>query len=299
MSLDSLAKTFRSQIDDFNARYSYDEVSIRPIQVEQVDERNYNDSFVQAKDIWIDAKAKLDTNEFYAVSIVGTQGSGKTNLGSEFAICAMEDRYRLIYALPEDFLNNVEGWIDAIKEQDDVIDRESYDKGQYCIMLDDLSYSNDQQNRKNQSLLKNAIARIRHRLEGKVFLIYITHRLHAAPPMLRNSGSWIFSEMQSADRDDALEVIGKNKELREKLDQIYSWLQGVIFEGAKSGIVKYELDGKRFTFKWGKKSDAGNGRLMCLYHAAQLVIYNSKLIPYEFNLNDFRVKALEKIEEKK
>ena len=156
------------------------------------------------------------------------------------------------------------------------------------LRIDDLSYSNDMQSRKAQAQLKNVVARVRHRFEGKVFIIYVTHRLHAAPPMLRNSGSWIFTEMQSADRDDALEVIGKNKELRERLDYIYTFLNTQIFEGAKKGFIKYRLDDRTFKFRWGSKENAGDGRLMAIYHAGQLGLYNAKLLKNDFNVNDYR-----------
>lgn len=290
MSLDLYAQNVNEKIAEFNNKYSI----LNQVIVEDVKEdihENYDGNFINAKTIWLDIEAKLNTNQFYALSTLGAQGSGKTTLGKEFFEIALKKNFKCVYAIPEDFLHDIDGWIDRI-----LVDP----KENNCIMLDDLSYSNDAQTRKNQALFKNVIARIRHKftendddqqLSSKVFIIYVTHRLHAAPPMLRNSGSWIFTEMQSADRDDALEVLGKNKELRERLDQIYTFLNKVIFEGAKKGKIKYTLGDKNYVFNWGRQEAPGDGRLMAVYHAGDISIYNSKLPEKFIDLGDFRYRV--------
>lgn len=299
MNLDLRAANYAQKVKEFEAKYSNFESKVEILP--EPKEVNYTGNFLQAKDIWEDIVAKLNTNQFYALSALGGQGSGKSTLGKEFADLAIQNDFKFIYALPEDFLNDIDSWIGKILE-----DPKEYN----CIMLDDLSYSNDMQSRKNQAAFKNVVARIRHLFtedeeykdqsgltSSKVFIIYVTHRLHAAPPMLRNSGSWIFTEMQSADRDDALEVLGRNKELRERLDQIYTFLNQVVFTGAKEGKIKYDLDGKSYNFKWGKQNDPGDGRLMAIFHAGQISIYNTKLPKTKINFNDYRFKRdIEEVE---
>ena len=120
-------------------------------------------------------------------------------------------------------------------------------------------------------------------------MIFITHRLHATPPMLRNSASWIFTNMQSADRDDALEVIGRDKEQRERLERIYSFMSRVTLEGANEDrIVKINYHEKEYKFKWGDKHDAGDGRIMAIYHGGKMKLFHSKDIETSINLNDYR-----------
>jgi len=297
MNMDLHARSMFDKVQAFNEKYANEKVHIDEVIIEE-DEENYDGSFLKADDIWEDIIAKLNTNQFYALSALGGQGSGKSTLGKEFAALAILNNFKFVYGLPEDFINDIDTWIKKIIEKP---------KEFNCIMLDDLSYSNDMQSRKNQAMFKNVIARIRHefteaedevnKVSSKVFIIYVTHRLHAAPPMLRNSGSWIFTEMQSADRDDALEVLGKNKELRERLDHIYTFLNKIVFEGAKKGVIKYTLGDKNYSFRWGKQGDPGDGRLMAIFHAGQLSIYNTKLAAIPIDFNDYRFKQEEMIEE--
>ncbi|QDI73905.1 hypothetical protein HOV56_gp16 [Nitrosopumilus spindle-shaped virus] len=304
MNLDIIAQQFQSKVQEFNSKYDHYEPEPEPVVVESP-EIPYDNSFLHVDSVWEDVKAKLDTNQFYALSTVGSQGSGKSNLGKEFFRKALQDKFKCIYGLPEDFIGDIDGWIDRI-----LVDvKEEYENGniieQFCVMLDDLSYSNDAQGRRNQALFKNVISRIRHKftlfaeenkISAKVFIIYVTHRLHAAPPILRNSGSWIFTEMQAADRDDALEIIGKNKELRERLDEIYTFLNTVIFEGAKHGLIKYTLNDKNYVFKWGKQTNPGDGRLMAIYHAGEIGLYNTKYVS-DLNFKQYRYEVPEVIEE--
>ncbi|QDI74084.1 hypothetical protein [Nitrosopumilus spindle-shaped virus] len=304
MNLDVIAQQFKEKVQEFDSKYSSYQPKEEPIIIQKT-EIPYDDSFLNVDSVWEDVKAKLDTNQFYALSAVGSQGSGKSNLGKEFFKKALEDKFKCVYGLPEDFITDIDGWIDRILS--DI--KKEYDSGnfleQFCVMLDDLSYSNDAQGRRNQALFKNVISRIRHKftlfaeenkISAKVFVIYITHRLHAAPPILRNSGSWIFTEMQAADRDDALEIIGKNKELRERLDEIYTFLNTTIFEGAKHGIIKYKLNDQNYVFRWGKQNNPGDGRLMAVYHAGEIGLYNTKYVP-DLNFKQYRYELPDEIEE--
>lgn len=304
MNLDIIAQQYQNKVSEFNAKYDHFEPEPEPVVIVEKDVP-YDNHFLQVDSVWEDVKAKLDTNQFYAFSAVGSQGSGKSNLAKEFFKKAVEENFKCVYALPEDFITDIDGWIERIL--DDV--RNDFEKGikheEFCIALDDLSYSNDAQGRKNQALFKNAVSRIRHKftlfaeenkITAKVFIIYVTHRLHAAPPILRNSGSWVFTEMQAADRDDALEIIGKNKELRERLDEIYTFLNTTIFEGAKHGIIKYTLNEKNYVFRWGKQTNPGDGRLMAIYHAGEIGLYNTRYVS-DLNFKQYRYELPDEIED--
>lgn len=295
MSLNLLAQSFNDLLDEWDKRNEHSPSIQKEIEEIKQTTQKYNDEFIDVNIVWEDILAKLKTNKFCAISALGGQGSGKSTLGMEFVKKALDDGFAFAYALPEDFLNDVDSWVAKVLPLVENNDR-------ICIMADDLSYSTDTVGRKKQAIFKNFVARIRHILgiyakeRGKklqVFIMYVTHRLHATPPMLRNSGSWIFTEMQSADRDDCLEIIGKSKEQRERLELIYSFLNDVIYEGAKKGIIKFTLDGNDYSFKWGTEEDKGDGRLMCIYHAGKLNIYNAKAIKEEIDFEKYRFKCEE------
>ena len=233
--------------------------------------------FVEVDDVWNDAIGKLNNNHFYAIGCVGSQGSGKTTVASQFAKKAKEHDFRIIYALPEDYLTDVPAWIERVTENP---------SAKTCIVYEDISYSFDTQHRKQQSLMKNVIARLRHIFQGQVFVIYITHRLHAAPPMLRNAGTWIFTELTPIDRDDMLEIIGKTKEQKELLESMQLFLTNCATEGNKHQDIHYTYNNEVYKFRWGNEQDFGDGRLMASLHNDRLVIFNSKvqnvfdLMPY-------------------
>jgi len=237
-------------------------------------------SFLTAKGIYDDIIPVISTNKFYALSLLGPQGSGKTICASEFATFAKQDGFRLVYSRPEDFMKDMEAWINKILENP---------AEKYMLVLEDLSYYMDTQSRKNQSIVKNLISRIRHKFQGEMFIVYITHRYHSVPPMLRNGASWIFSSMQAADREDAMKLIPRRKEMRERLDQIYSFIAKATIEGPRDGKFVYQVGEQKTVFRWGNKEDPGDGRLMASYHAGDMKIFNSKVVENMVDLEDYRV----------
>lgn len=277
MSMSLFARSYRDQLAEYERKWC-------DTQVEQVVECDLEiidptTSFLTPEEIWKDGYATLQANEFYSVSLVGPQGSGKTTIAQILSQFALDAGFKLIYALPDDFISNLKGWLDMVTEDA---------SAKNCLVLDDLSYGLATESAKKQAAIKNAVARFRHIFHGQIFVIYITHRLHAAPPMLRNSGSWIFSSMQSADRDDARDIIGKNKQMRETLDQMYTFIARVSNEGPRDKNIHYELGGKKYSFKWGVKDDPGDGRLLLSYHAGKLQIFISKVAQQLINFEEYR-----------
>lgn len=237
-------------------------------------------TLVNTAQLWQDGFNLVKLNEFYALSLVGSQGSGKTNIARQIATFAKDEDFRIIYAMPDDYMGDVNAWLNLATVES---------RAKTLIILDDLSYFSDAQARKQSALVKNMVSRVRHIFKGQIFMIFITHRLHATPPMLRNSASWIFSNMQSADRDDALEIIGKDKEQRDRLERIYSFMSRVTLEASNdSRIVKIHYHDKEYNFKWGDKHDKGDGRIMSIYHGGKMKLFHSKHIDTLINFDDYR-----------
>lgn len=280
MSLDLLAENYRQ----LNQLYEKMYVNTQNDQSETPEGENTNytaNTFIMSEQIWNDAMAVLESNQFYSISIVGPQGSGKTEIARTMAKYALLNDFKIVYALPDDFLPNVSSWLEKILVEP---------RAKNCLIIDDLSYTLEMQPRKTQALIKNLVARFRHVFGGQLLVIYITHRLHAAPPMLRNSGTWIFSAMQSADRDDASEIIGKNKEMRERLESLYNFIAKVSIEGAKNRIIKFTVGDKDISksFVWGTKEHKGDGRLMACYHGGKLNVFCSKISDDPIDLEKYR-----------
>jgi len=238
------------------------------------------EALISTAQLWHDGYGLVKLNEFYALSLVGSQGSGKTSIAKQLAIHAKENDFRIIYAMPDDYMSDVNAWL-AMSTLES--------RAKTFIVLDDLSYFSDAQARKQSALVKNMVSRVRHIFKGQIFMIFITHRLHATPPMLRNSASWIFTNMQSADRDDALEVIGRDKEQRERLERVYSFLSRVTLEGANEDrMVKINYHDKEYKFKWGDKKDPADGRIMSIYHGGKMKLFHSKDVETSINFDDYR-----------
>jgi hypothetical protein len=276
MSLLPLVRSWELRAKEFAEKWQ----NVKPAVIEPHEDTNPYDTFFQIEEIWNDITPTLDANNFYALSIIGAQGSGKTTIAGEFAKLALEKDYRVVYAQPDDWLNDITGWRDRVLAGEC--------RAANCFVIDDLSYSTDENSRKSQAQLKSLIARIRHVFSGKVLVIYVTHRLHAAPPMLRNGKTWIFSDMQAADRDDAQEVIGRSKTLRESLESLFTFISRAALEGARTGQVKYKLNDNDFIFNWGKEDTAGDGRLMAAFHGGRLGVYVSKLTQPPINFDLYR-----------
>lgn len=258
-----------------------------PVEVEEelIEKTPSKPTFLQVQELWIDIKSVIISDSIYFLSLIGPQGKGKTILSRIFATLAQLDGFEVIYAMPEDFVDDFDEWIAKIKR-----DRPSE---KYCFILDDLSYYLETRSKKVQSTVKNIIARIRHEFEitvdspqgskvikKPIFMIYISHRLHAVPPMLRNSGTFIFPSMQAADREDMIKLITKRKAMQERLEKIYHFISKVAILGPKDGgFPYYTREGEEKYFKWGKEDDPGDGRLMVSFHAGQLKIFQSQIVP--------------------
>jgi len=260
------------------------------LEEEKIKEVVFKSPFLLAEEIFNDVMPSVDTDEFYAISHIGGQGKGKTFSGDLFATLAERAGFLIIYGKAEDILDHMAYWIENARE---LIKKHGSPK--VCFVLDDMSYSTGMISSKKAAAFKHFVGDIRHVFEDihgsiKIFMIYISHRYHSVPPMLRTSASWVFSSMLPEDRADALKLIPKQKEELEKLDRLYSFLYTVSTNGPKDVTLNLEnSNGTPFTFKWGRKEDPGDGRLMLIFHAGVMRLYNPCKLENMIDLETCRI----------
>jgi len=258
-------------------------------QEEQIEEIITKNPFLLAEEIFADVSPTVDSNKFYAISLVGSQGGGKTFSATEFATLAQREGYLVIYGKAEDILVDLQGWIDKVKEL--ILE---HNDPRVCFVLDDMSYSSGTISTKAAAKFKHFVADIRHVFKKvlgtiQILMIYISHRYHSLPPMLRNSGSWIFASMLNEDRADALKLIPNQKEQKTILESIYVFLSKVTQDGPKHTNLSFTYGGTEFNFKWGRQEDPGDGRLMMCFHHGELRIFNPKKIENMIDLEEHRI----------
>ncbi len=301
MSLELFAKLNRANMEEYEFRMS----KPRPSSVNLEEPEVVTNPFLQLIDIYKDAIPSVNSNKFFSISFIGSQGFGKSFAAGILGTFAVQDKFTLIYGKAEDFMEDRESWVEEVRQ------RIKDGKTPYvAFILDDMSYSNAEVSAKKSAGFKHFIADIRHVFEEKdqdgnitfspkLFIIYISHRLHSLPPMLRTSGTWIFASMQAEDRSDAIKLIPKLKEERERLDNMFRFLQKITVEGPKQGLVHYTLKDKQFDFRWGDETNPGDGRLMMVSHAGEMKILQVKNVENMIDLEKYRIKPkkIELVEE--
>lgn len=247
-----------------------------------IDEVVFRSPFVTSETIFTDVLPTIESDRFAAISLIGPQGKGKTTLAAVFGTLAEDNDFLVIYGKSEDILPDLEAWVAKV-----VVKLKYHGNHKICFIMDDMSYSTGGMKARKAADFKHFIADIRHVFEKalslkentlEIFMIYNSHRLHSLPPMLRNSGSWIFAAMQAADREDALDLIPKQKTARDRLDALYSFIGKVSVLGPKHHNLNLNFGANTLNFVWGTKDDPGDGRLMVSYHAGEIRIFNSKKI---------------------
>src|SRR6185312_13679264 len=252
----------------------------------------------QTEDIFADVVPSVESNEFYSVSYIGTQGHGKSTSAAELATLAKSVGYLVLYFKAEDILVDLQGWIRQAKEK-----IKNHDNDRICFVSDDMSYSTGSISTKAAAKFKHFVGNIRHEFEEhdangkitfnpKIFMIYISHRYHSLPPMLRNSPTWIFVSAQPEDKADAMKLIPRLKDEKDKLEALCSFLLKVTNDGPKYVNLEFTFGNNTMNFKWGNKEDPGDGRLMMSLHRGLLKIYNAKKHDNTIDLEDYRIKHI-------
>lgn len=279
---------------------------------ELLEEIVFKNPFMTAREIFADVLPSLESNEFYSISYVGGQGNGKSTSAAEFATEAEDAGYLVIYGKAEEMLIDLEGWIEQVKAL-----IKAHPEPKVCFVFDDFSYSTGTVSAKTAAKFKHFVGDIRHVFEEKdkndkiifhpkIFMIYISHRYHSVPPMLRNSPTWLFVTGEPEDKADAMKLIPRLKSERDKLEVMISFISNVTSDGPKQKKLDFIFGEHRLEFQWGDNKDFGDGRLLMLIHHGVLKIFNAKKSENHIDLEDYRVKYIppptptpEEIESKK
>lgn len=264
--------------------------------------------FLTAKELFDDMYPSILANEFHGLAYIGGMGQGKTSSAEEVVTHAKEKGFLIIYCKIEDVMDiddmtpkekkqrgpdKMTIWKEAVKQK-----IKEHGRKEICFITDDMSYGTGMVSTKKSSQWKHFVGDIRHQfsnvlgegIKPKVFLVSISHRYHSTPPIMRNASSWIFASMKAEDRLDAQKILPKNKEIFQRLDEFYSFMQEVTAEGPKTGMVKLSLHGVTQDFAWGNKENPGDGRIMVIYHEGELLLYNPKTPENRIDLEKCRIK---------
>lgn len=264
---------------------------------EILDEIVFKSPFVTSDEIFADVLPSVESNEFYSMSYIGTQGFGKSTSAAELATNAEDAGFLVVYGKADEILPDLLAWIAEVKKK-----IKAHDNSKVCFVIDDMSYATGTISVKAAAKFKHFIGDIRHVFEErnekgeiifkpKIFMIYISHRYHSLPPILRNSSTWLFVSAQPEDKSDAMKIIPRLKEERDKLEVICSFLQTVTTDGPRSKDgIKFMSGKNEFIFRWGDRDDPGDGRLLMLVHKGVLKLYNAKKKEFDLDLEDYRVK---------
>lgn len=245
------------------------------IKNEKIEESIFESPFLNAEKVFNDILPTINSNRFYAMSQIGVQGAGKTYTVNQFATFAEDAGFLVMYAKAEDIMPDLSWWVAEVHKRLEIA---KTDKLFLC--LDDFSYTNDTVSSKSSAKFKHFISDVKNIFKCKMFMIYNSHRLHALPPILRNSGTWMFSSMSAEDRNDAVKLIPRRKDQREKLDALYIFISGLAIDGPKyKEGLEFEFGKHKMNFIWGDESNPGDGRLFVSLHAAELQLFQSKEIP--------------------
>lgn len=82
-----------------------------------IEEVVFKNPFHTIDEIFEDVLPSVETNEFYAISFIGTQGHGKTHSAAGLATKAKKKGFLVVYAKAADIFPDLKGWIDKVKEK--------------------------------------------------------------------------------------------------------------------------------------------------------------------------------------
>jgi hypothetical protein len=155
-------------------------------------------------------------------------------------------------------------------------------KDKACVILDDLSYVMNAVSAKEASKLKSIFTLIRHVLTDanteqttKVFLIVNAHFSTAVPPVFKNTNVWIFTKPTSLEQEAMSKIIGRNKKRREELETLFRNVSDIQLKAFKRPEIILNLQKERYSYRWGTKTDPGDGRMMLILFEGRPMVYNS------------------------
>lgn len=248
----------------------------KTIEVEKERKVTLHFNFPTAETMFKDFLPIIEANGLFQLTYIGNRGFGKTSSSEDFATVARDHGFLTIYGKAEDILPDLNGWVEKASQK-----IREHGSPYVTFVLDDMSYSTGMISEKKAAGFKHFAADIRHVFEKvhgtiKIFIILISHRYHAVPPMLRSAVSWIFASLDNEDRNDAMKMLTKDKEQQQRLDKIYKFLQEVTVIGPRDKGFYLGSGLKRVWFRWGTEQDPGDGRLMMSYHQGKIGIFNPR-----------------------
>lgn len=235
---------------------------------------DFNDltSIMDAKALFKLLAPQLDASEFYQIMLNGGPGSGKSTLAREIAHYAHEQGYEPLYISGFD-----------ITEAPSKLAKGVIGHTKVAIILDDLSYIMNAISAKAGSKIKNFAMLIRHYLkqanngiEVNVLLIVIAHFNTAVPPIFKNSNLWIFSRPTMLEFEHMQKIVGRQQQQKELLEKTYQSVTAIQARAGKNKNLTLTFQGTNYPFKWGDKTDPGDGRLMLMILNGKPGIYQSQ-----------------------
>lgn len=217
---------------------------------------------VEPEELWEEIKPQVDSSEYYLLMINGSQGSGKTTIAKNFAHLAHNDGYYLLYSSAFDLIDAPMAFIDKGKGHDKV-----------CIIIDDVSYALGATSQKSQAKVKNFFSLIRHALKARIFVIVITHITTGVPPVFKNSNTWIFSAPTTQENDAMVKIVGRKKQLRDQLQQMFDAVKEIRAAVSQSEVIEFTMYGQPFKFHWDV-----DGRISLIIKNGEATMYHSKKV---------------------
>lgn len=223
---------------------------------------------LEAEELWQEIKPQIESSDFYQIVINGSQGSGKTTTAKELAHHAHSDGFYPIYSSAFDILTAPVTFVQQAAQNP---------TKKVCIVMDDMSYAMGALSSKTQSKLKNFIGMLRHALnEGgsvkpQIFLIVITHLNTGVPPILKNSNVWIFSKPTPQEYDYMIKIVGRKRELRQKLEIIFEFVKNIQAAAKPGEKLELGMYGYNYEFVWNLE-----GRLAMIIKNGEAQVYHSQ-----------------------
>ena len=219
---------------------------------------------VDADELFAQIQPQLDSSDFYLLMVNGQQGSGKSTLARELTHKVHSLGYQPLYSSGFDIIEAPEEFVKQAGGHDKV-----------CVILDDLSYVMSATSAKTQSKIKSFFALIRHFLKAKIFVIVIAHFTTAVPPIFKNSNVWIFSKPTTMEYDAMVKIVGRGQKIRENLEKMFNAVRKIQDNAMKNKDVMIRVAGRPYKFRWGDKTDPGDGRLMLMLLNGEPLLYQS------------------------
>lgn len=287
MSMSILGDYFRQHLESLQPE------QIQQKKEEEAKEETFDLNILKAEDVFKTILPVIDSDEIFIMNYLGKQGSGKSESAAEFGTISKEHGFLLIYGKAEDIMIDLPQWIEKVSAK--IIEANT----KYIFFcLDDWSYATGTVSSQKSARWKHFVGNIRHEFKDilfkgykpHIFLIFISHRYHSVPPIMRNSATWIFSSMESQDREDAQKLVTKNKEQLMRLDEVYQFVKEATSLGpVHKNLTFYKNDAKS-TFRWGTKEDYGDGRITMIYHQGNIELFNPRKKENRIDLEDYRIK---------